>query len=202
MPGFDYGAYQTKKLRSNVPRTSPQKPEALPTPAPKAGPSRPRQSRPPKPPSSTISDPPPETQETNNATSSSAPEPETQHARESDPDPDELWEAECILDEKGPPRTGAYLVKWSGIDPATNEPYEHSWEPRSNVTWSLADEWKQRKKADPSIVGVEGKKFAEQLKAKRAAESKKKRKRESFGKRSKKRARGSTGQCGTTEFAS
>ncbi|EFP75397.2 uncharacterized protein PGTG_01990 [Puccinia graminis f. sp. tritici CRL 75-36-700-3] len=53
-----------------------------------------------------------------------------------------LWEAIEILEEKG----GKYYIKWAGIDPATQEPWEPTWEPKSMANAALVADW--RKAAD------------------------------------------------------
>lgn len=133
-------------------------------------------------------DPVSESPEVKKSASSSSKPHETQFVNDSD---DDLWTAECILDERGPPRTGEYLIRWAGNDPATDEPWDPSWEPRSNVTRPLADEWKSKKRDNPSIIGLEGKKLEEKVKAKRAAERAKKRKRDSVSRKPRKKPKNS-----------
>lgn len=108
--------------------------------------------------------------------SSPNPPVETQYIAQPD-DSQNLWEAECILDERGPAVTGAYLVKWRGIDPDTGNSYEPTWESKDGCTQDLISDWKKLKKADPSIVGKAGQAL---LKAKES----KKRKRSSIGRTS------------------
>ena len=84
----------------------------------------------------------------------SSPDPpqETQYVSQSG-DSQNLWEADCILDERGPAATGSYLVKWKGTDPDTGEIYKPTWEKKSGCTPDLIRDWKKLKKADPSVVG-------------------------------------------------
>jgi hypothetical protein len=120
---------------------------------------------------------------------------ETQFVSQGEDSDDQLWEADCILDERGPPLKGQYLVQWVGNDPATGERWEPTWERRDGVTPQLAKEWKGRKKADPSIVGVEGRKLEDAIKAAREAE--KKRKREAKATKSRKKAKGRSTRMST-----
>lgn len=100
---------------------------------------------------------------------------ETQFRSQGEDSDDQLWEADCILDERGETAKGEYLVKWVGFDPITGENWEPTWERRDGVTPLLAKEWKARKKADPDIVGVEGKKLQVARKKKQDEERRKKR---------------------------
>lgn len=104
--------------------------------------------------------------------SSPGPPPETQFESQNS---GELWDAIEILDERGQPGSGQYLIRWEGLDPDTGEPWEPTWERRRDVTMGLAAEWKIRKMADPSIIGIEGKKFHDSTKARLAAEKKRRR---------------------------
>lgn len=76
-----------------------------------------------------------------------------------------------ILDE----RAADYLLDWTDIDPQTGEQWDPTWEPKSFVSELLVEEWNERKKRDPSIVGVEGQKLKETRKAKELARRKRKR---------------------------
>jgi hypothetical protein len=91
---------------------------------------------------------------------------ETQFIQESD-DSQNLWEAECILDERGQPIKGQYLIKWKGLDPSTGEVWEPTWEKKTGCTSDLIDEWKEKKKDDPDIVGKAGKEIEERIRAAR-----------------------------------
>ncbi|KAA1102203.1 hypothetical protein PGT21_036778 [Puccinia graminis f. sp. tritici] len=51
-----------------------------------------------------------------------------------------LWEAIEILEEKG----GKYYIKWAGIDPATQEPWEPTWEPKSMANAALVADWRSK----------------------------------------------------------
>jgi hypothetical protein len=106
---------------------------------------------------------------------SPSPPMETQFRSQGEDSDDQLWEADCILDERGETAKGEYLVKWVGFDPKTGENWEPTWERRDGVTPLLAKEWKARKKADPGIIGVEGKKLLAEQKRKKEEERKKKR---------------------------
>jgi len=106
---------------------------------------------------------------------SPSPPMETQFRSQGEDSDDQLWEADCILDERGETAKGEYLVKWVGFDPKTGENWEPTWERRDGVTPLLAKEWKAKKKADPGIIGVEGKKLLAELKRKKEEEKKKKR---------------------------
>ncbi|KAH7079501.1 hypothetical protein FB567DRAFT_449438, partial [Paraphoma chrysanthemicola] len=59
---------------------------------------------------------------------------------------EQLWEAERILQEKRVGKKTQYLIQWKGIDPATGEEYQPSWEPEDNPTAALLAEWEARKK--------------------------------------------------------
>jgi hypothetical protein len=89
----------------------------------------------------------------------SPPPMETQFRSQGEDSDDQLWEADCILDERGETAKGEYLVKWVGQDPKTGENWEPTWERRDGVTPQLAKEWKARKKREPGIVGLEGKRL-------------------------------------------
>ncbi|KAK4686752.1 hypothetical protein P7C73_g3375, partial [Tremellales sp. Uapishka_1] len=89
------------------------------------------------------------------------PPPETQFIELSD-DSQNLWNADKILDQRGPTATGEYLIQWLDIDPKTNKKYESTWEKKSGCTKELVDEWKERIKKDPSLVG----RYAEAAKVK------------------------------------
>jgi hypothetical protein len=115
---------------------------------------------------------------------------ETQFRSQGEDSDDQLWEAECILDERGPPVKGEYLVQWVGNDPSTGERWEPSWEARTGVTSDLAIEWKAKKKQDPSIVGVEGEKLAAAQKAKLDEERKRKARERKAKQRSKRKSTG------------
>ncbi|WVQ99244.1 hypothetical protein IAU59_006376 [Kwoniella sp. CBS 9459] len=81
-------------------------------------------------------------------------------------DEDNLWSAIEILDERGKPKSGEYLVQWDGIDKSTGKPWKPTWEPKGNCTQALIDDWHERKAKNPTIVGREGAKLAEEEKAK------------------------------------
>lgn len=89
------------------------------------------------------------------------------------------WAAFGILDERGPPITGEYLIHWQGIDSETGKPYEHTWEAKRGVTQDLIDEWKAKKAKDPLLVGREGQKLKDRQKAARRAQTADKQKRRS-----------------------
>jgi hypothetical protein len=59
-------------------------------------------------------------------------------------DEETLWEVVEITGE----RAKQYKVKWKGVDPKTNKPWEQSWVPKHDCTDDLVMEWrkKQRKK--------------------------------------------------------
>lgn len=119
-----------------------------------------------------------------------SPPAETQFRSHGEDSDDQLWEADCILDERGAVATGQYLVQWVGNDPSTGSRWEPTWERREDVTPLLAKEWKDKKKADPSIVGVEGKKLELAIKAKREeAKKEKKRKRDEKANNARKKAK-------------
>ena len=99
---------------------------------------------------------------------------------------DDLWDAIAILDERGETGSGFYLIQWDGIDPDTGKAWEPTWEHRRDVTPALAAEWKQKKKLNPGIIGVEGKKLADAKKAEKEAERKRKRKEKEAQKKKKK----------------
>ena len=100
---------------------------------------------------------------------------ETQFRSQGEDSDDQLWEADCILDERGETAKGEYLVKWVGFDPKTGESWEPTWERRDGVTPLLAKEWKAKKKADPGLIGVEGKKLLAEQKRMKEEERRKKR---------------------------
>lgn len=100
---------------------------------------------------------------------------ETQFQSQGEDSDDQLWEADCILDERGEVGTGQYLVKWVGNDPATGEGWEPTWERRDGVTPALAKEWKAKKKREPNCIGIEGKKLEAAQRAKMEAARRKKR---------------------------
>jgi hypothetical protein len=119
-----------------------------------------------------------------------SPPAETQFRSQGQDSDDQLWEADCILDERGPVATGQYLVQWVGHDPATGERWEPTWERREDVTPLLAKEWKDKKRADPGVVGVEGKKLEAERKSKiEAAKKEKKRKRDEKASQARKKAK-------------
>lgn len=80
---------------------------------------------------------------------------ETQYVSQSD-DSQNLWEAEQILDERGPKVTGDYLIRWAGIDTVTKRAYEPSWERKTGCSDDLIKEWKEMKDTNPTIVGKAG----------------------------------------------
>ena len=104
-------------------------------------------------------------------------------------DSQNLWAAEAILDERGAPGRGDYLVRWEGIDPGTGEAYEPSWEPKTGCSQDLVDEWREKKRQDPSIVGKKAKESKQREKEKR------KRKRTSLPKSASKTPQASTPQA-------
>jgi hypothetical protein len=59
------------------------------------------------------------------------------------PAPDDLWEAEGILEEKRKGRKLLFLVHWKGRDPQTGEEYDPTWEPEENCTKELVASWRQ-----------------------------------------------------------
>lgn len=75
--------------------------------------------------------------------------------------PDNMWDCYAILDERGPPQTGEYLIHWKGKDPATGKPWEHSWEVKQSTGQDLIDAWKALKARNPTVVGREGLKLRE-----------------------------------------
>ena len=99
---------------------------------------------------------------------------------------DDLWDAIAILDERGETGSGFYLIQWAGIDPDTGNAWEPTWEHRRDVTPALAAEWKQKKKLNPGIIGVEGRKLADAKKAEKEAERKRKREEKEAQKKKKK----------------
>ncbi|KAK6910249.1 hypothetical protein I203_104281 [Kwoniella mangroviensis CBS 8507] len=70
--------------------------------------------------------------------------PETQFVSQSD-DADNLWEVSEILDERGPSKTGDYLIQWKGKDPDTGKPWTPSWTKKKNCTNDLVLEWKAKR---------------------------------------------------------
>ncbi|WWC70372.1 uncharacterized protein I206_104322 [Kwoniella pini CBS 10737] len=72
---------------------------------------------------------------------SATPPAETQFISQSD-DSDNLWEALEIIGERGPRRTGDYLVQWKGVDPSTKGPWEPSWTKKEGCTQDLVRDWK------------------------------------------------------------
>ncbi|WVQ67851.1 uncharacterized protein L199_006056 [Kwoniella botswanensis] len=70
--------------------------------------------------------------------------PETQFISQED-DADNLWEVSEILDERGPPKTGDYLVQWKGKDPDTGKPWTPSWTKKKDCTTDLVREWKAKR---------------------------------------------------------
>ena len=125
-----------------------------------AGPSRTRPSR-------SVSAQTLSTQADSDYDARSPPPMETQFRSQGEDSDDQLWEADCILDERGETAKGEYLVKWVGFDCATGENWEPTWERRDGVTPQLAKEWKARKKIEPDIVGVEGKRLVAEQKRKK-----------------------------------
>lgn len=121
------------------------------------------------------------------ASPSPSPPPQTQFDTQ---DSGDLWEAITILDERGESGSGHYLIQWAGEDPDTGEAWEPTWERRKNVTPALAAEWKQKKRNDPSIIGVEGKRLADIKKAIKEA-AKKRRREEKEAQKKKKPRKGS-----------
>ncbi|WWC61721.1 uncharacterized protein I303_104306 [Kwoniella dejecticola CBS 10117] len=75
---------------------------------------------------------------------SASPPPETQFISDQEGS-DKMWEVSEILDERGPARTGDYLVRWKDVDPHTKKPYEPSWTKKEGCTQDLIDDWKARK---------------------------------------------------------
>jgi hypothetical protein len=71
---------------------------------------------------------------------------------------EELYSAVCILDERmksssSGGTTGEFLVKWRGIDPDTGKRWKPTWVTKTGCTDPLIQEWKQKKRQDPTIVG-------------------------------------------------
>jgi hypothetical protein len=66
------------------------------------------------------------------------------------------------------------LIQWEGVDPETGEAWKPTWERRRDVTVALAADWKEKKRKDPSVVGVVAKQMAEAQRAKQEAEKKRK----------------------------
>ncbi|KAH9816325.1 hypothetical protein DFH28DRAFT_221867 [Melampsora americana] len=65
-------------------------------------------------------------------------------------DSENEYEAIEILEES---RT-EYLIRWAGVDPETNEPWEPSWQPKRNASEALVKTWidsKKRRKTRSSI---------------------------------------------------
>jgi hypothetical protein len=89
--------------------------------------------------------------------------PETQF-QPLDDESQHLFEALEILDERGPPRDGEYLVRWKGTDPDTGLAWDPTWEEKKGCTDGLIEEWKAKRKADPTIVGREGKRLEKKQK--------------------------------------
>ncbi|KAA1083168.1 hypothetical protein PGT21_026917 [Puccinia graminis f. sp. tritici] len=50
------------------------------------------------------------------------------------------------MEEKG----GKYYIKWAGIDPATQEPWEPTWEPKSMANAALVADWRTNPQKNPS----------------------------------------------------
>jgi hypothetical protein len=66
-----------------------------------------------------------------------------------DSEDDEEYEVTAVLDERG----GEVMVQWSGIDPATGEPWEPTWVPESDSFKDLLDKYRRSlhvKPASPS----------------------------------------------------
>jgi hypothetical protein len=59
------------------------------------------------------------------------------------PAPDDLWEAEGILEEKQKGRKVLFLVHWKGRDPQTGKEYDPTWEPEENCTKELVASWRR-----------------------------------------------------------
>lgn len=55
---------------------------------------------------------------------------------------DTEYEAIEILKEKA----GLYYIRWAGVDPATNQPWKPSWEPKALANDLLVADWKEKKK--------------------------------------------------------
>ena len=51
-----------------------------------------------------------------------------------------FWEADKILNEKRLKGERHFLIKWKGVD-AQGEEWKPSWEPESNCTDELVEEW-------------------------------------------------------------
>ncbi|KAE8537696.1 hypothetical protein D1P53_005752 [Cryptococcus gattii VGV] len=97
--------------------------------------------------------------------------PSTQFIPEAN-DADNLYEAVEIMDERGPPVDGEYLIKWSGTD-EYGRPWNPSWEKKSGCTDALIIEWKEKKRRHPTIVGKEGEKLKRLDKQDKAPKTKK-----------------------------
>jgi hypothetical protein len=65
------------------------------------------------------------------------------------PAPEDLWEAEGILDERHIRGKLQYLVQWKGRDPQTGKEYEPTWEPRENCTEALVVDWARQRSQQP-----------------------------------------------------
>lgn len=97
--------------------------------------------------------------------------PSTQFIPEAN-DADNLYEAVEIMDERGAPVDGEYLIKWSGTD-KYGRPWKPSWEKKSGCTDALIMEWKEKKRRHPTIVGKEGEKLKKLEKQERTSKTKK-----------------------------
>lgn len=117
--------------------------------------------------------------------------PETQFRPTSDAG-ETLWIVEAIVDERGPRQEGDYLIKWAGTNPETGKAWEPSWEPKGNCMDACIQEWKEKKRNDPLIVGREGEKLARRQKEALRKE-KRKRNRSSVSARPRKRGKGTPG---------
>ena len=88
------------------------------------------------------------------------------------------YEAVRILDEKGPAGpSGKYLIEWAN-DPNSSQPYEPSWEGKNGCNDELVKDWKERKAADPGIVGQHGGELEENVMANENELKSRKRRRE------------------------
>ena len=80
----------------------------------------------------------------------------------SDSDSEQLYEAECILDERRVRGKLQYLIRWKGIDPKTGEEYPDEWQPAENANEALLASWIREKASRGSRTGGRPKKQAQQ----------------------------------------
>ncbi|KNZ57177.1 uncharacterized protein VP01_221g2 [Puccinia sorghi] len=60
---------------------------------------------------------------------------------------DTEYEAIEILKEKA----GRYYIRWAGVDPATNQPWKPTWEPKALANDLLVADWKEKKKKGKTL---------------------------------------------------